>query len=75
MGQQEFLDILEKKKDWMLAVEIRKELGLAAGAVNRLIKILLKNVDIEAKLAIKVIKNKKRLKRSTINARAYRIKK
>ena len=74
MGQAELLELLRKKNDWMLAIEIRKEMKLAAGAVNRLIKICYERGDIERKSAIKVIKDKKRLEKSTIKANAFRLK-
>ena len=74
MGQAELLGLL-KNKGWMLAIVIRKEMGLAPGAINRLIKICYERGDLERKLAIEVIKDKKRLSKSTIKANAYRIKK
>ena len=75
MGQAELLELLKKKQDWMLAIEIRKEMKLAAGAVNRLIKLCYENGYIKRKLATEVIKNKKRLEKSTIKANAYCLKK
>lgn len=74
MGQAELLNLLKKRNKWMLAIEIRKELQLAAGAINRLIKICYESGDIKRKPAIDVIKDKKRLKLSTIKASAYRLK-
>lgn len=75
MGQAELLKLLKNKKDWKLAIEIRKDMGLAPGAVNRLIKICYERGDIEKKPAVEVIKEKKRLDKTTIKANAFRFKK
>ncbi|MEM4336862.1 MAG: hypothetical protein QXG86_02545 [Candidatus Woesearchaeota archaeon] len=73
MGQSELLELLKNKNSWMLAIEIRKEMRLAPGAVNRLIKICYERGDIE-KPAIEVIKEKKRLKNTKLKANAYHLK-
>lgn len=75
MGQHELIELLKSEKDWLLAIEIRSRLKLAPGAVNRLIKILVESGEIIAKPAIDVITDEDRLKRTTVKARAYRIKK
>lgn len=74
MGQSELIDLLNRKKDWMLAREIKNDMKLAAGAINRLIKICYENGEIDRKPAIEIIKDKKRLRVSTIKANAYKLK-
>jgi hypothetical protein len=73
MGQTELLDLLKERNNWMLAIEIREALNISAGGANRLIKILYENNFIKAKLAKDVIKDVKRLKRTTCLAKAYKI--
>jgi len=74
MGQEEVRLVLSKRGDWMLAREIAKELDLSIGTIFRCLSVLHKNKEIEKDKAIKVIKDKNRLKNVLGHVYAYRIK-
>lgn len=74
MGQEEVRLVLSKRGDWMLAREIAKELDLSIGTIFRCLSVLYKNKEIKRDKAVKVIKDKSRLKNVLGHVCAYRIK-
>ena len=73
MGQAEVKSILNKKGNWLLAREIAKELDLSIGTIFRCLAILHKNREIERERAVKVIKEKDRLRNVLGHVYAYKV--
>ncbi len=74
MGQEEVKLVLSKRGDWMLAREIAKELDLSIGTIFRCLSVLHKNKEIKRDKAVKVIKDKLRLKNVLGHVYAYKVK-
>lgn len=73
MGQAEVRSVLNKKNDWLLAREISKELDLSIGTIFRCLAVLHKNREIQKERAVKVIKDKLRLKNVLGHVYAYKL--
>ena len=73
MGQAEVRSVLNKKNDWLLAREISKELDLSIGTIFRCLAVLHKNSEIKKERAVKVIKDKNRLKNVLGHVYAYKL--
>lgn len=73
MGQAEVRLVLSKKGNWLLAREIAKELDLSIGTIFRCLAVLHKNREIQRERAVKVIKDKIRLKNVLGHVYAYKI--
>jgi len=74
MGQSDTLEILKKRKDWVLSKELLNITKMSDGGLYRILRVLERSGDIVKKKAIQVIKDPKKLSKTTINAWAYKIK-